>query len=120
MVRSPIVHIIGVITIIIKKNNYSVKWFRIEDFNLTRKFPEVNNCNNKDPYGSCLLKLTFFPSLFDDPETRYKKLKKNASQFLISQFGEICTVEMEVICHSKICTVGKKIKIILLFSFRQD
>lgn len=29
----------------------------------------------------------FFPSLFDDPETRYKKLKKTASQFLISQFG---------------------------------
>lgn len=27
------------------------------------------------------------PSLFDDPETRYKKLKKTASQFLISQFG---------------------------------
>ncbi|XP_078361002.1 poly(A)-specific ribonuclease PNLDC1-like isoform X2 [Oculina patagonica] len=28
-----------------------------------------------------------FCSLFDDPETRYKKLKKTASQFLISQFG---------------------------------
>lgn len=27
------------------------------------------------------------PSLFDGPETRYKKLKKTASQFLISQFG---------------------------------
>lgn len=33
-------------------------------------------------------------SLFDDPETRYKKLKKTASQFLISQFGKLCIVAL--------------------------
>ena len=28
-----------------------------------------------------------FHSLFDDPEARYKKLKRTANSFLISQFG---------------------------------
>ena len=35
-------------------------------------------------------------SLFDDPDARYKKLRKTAGQFLISQFGTFLSSFMEV------------------------
>ena len=39
-------------------------------------------------YTSVCNSIIILSSLFDDPETRYKKLKRTASQFLISQYGE--------------------------------
>ena len=39
-------------------------------------------------YTSVCNLIIILSSFFDDPETRYKKLKRTASQFLISQYGE--------------------------------
>ena len=39
-------------------------------------------------YASVCNSIIILSSFFDDPETRYKKLKRTASQFLISQYGE--------------------------------
>ncbi|XP_068749778.1 poly(A)-specific ribonuclease PNLDC1-like [Montipora capricornis] len=74
-----------------------VVWNNFEDL-----FPEIKSVIEKSVFVAIDTEFTGLyttdasqPSLFDDPETRYKKLKKTASQFLISQFGLTAFVQLE-------------------------
>ncbi|XP_015760232.1 PREDICTED: poly(A)-specific ribonuclease PARN-like domain-containing protein 1 [Acropora digitifera] len=65
-------------------------------------FPEIKSLIEKSAFVAFDTEFTGLhttdasqPSLFDDPDTRYKKLKKTASQFLITQFGLTAFVQSQ-------------------------